>query len=137
MQKGLKNYTTTKLLIVTHVFFPLFCLVIGTLLTSEVNAQSTVPYDLENPSRVIRLPKQLKEISGLTLHKNGTQLLAIQDEDAKVYCISIKTNEVQCKKDFGKGGDFEALEMINDKVYVIKSDGDLYEFEMNEEDDDD
>ena len=115
-----------------NIFILLLSFGLGSLICQGLNAQSPHLYDFNKPDAVIRLPKQLKEISGLSVHKNSNQLLAVQDEDADIYCIDINTNLIECKRDFGKGGDFEGLELVGEKVYVIKSDGDLYEFDWKD-----
>ena len=86
-----------------------------------------LPYKLTAPDETYTLPKELKEISGLTYYKDD-QLLCVQDEDAVVYVFDAKKGKVV--KDFGFGGygDFEGIEYVNGQVYVIESNGSLYRF---------
>ncbi|MBC3786423.1 SdiA-regulated domain-containing protein [Spirosoma utsteinense] len=86
-----------------------------------------LPYVLNTPDENVTLPKELKEISGLTYYKNN-QLLCVQDEEAVVYVYDTKKKKVV--KDFGFGGygDFEGIEYVNDEVYVLESNGNLFRF---------
>lgn len=88
----------------------------------------TLPYQLTTPDETYTLPKELKEISGLTYYKDD-QLLCVQDEEAVVYVFDTKKGKVV--KDFGFGGygDFEGIEYVNGQVYVVESNGTLYRFE--------
>ncbi|QMW04499.1 SdiA-regulated domain-containing protein [Spirosoma foliorum] len=87
-----------------------------------------LPYQLSAPIEEYKLPKELTEISGLTYFKND-QLLCVQDEEAVVYVFDTKKGKVV--KDFGFGGygDFEGIEYVNDEVYVLESNGNLFRFE--------
>ncbi|ADB38880.1 SdiA-regulated domain-containing protein [Spirosoma linguale] len=87
-----------------------------------------LPYRLNAPDQNYSLPKELKEISGLTYYKDD-QLLCVQDEEAVVYVFDTKKGKVV--KDFGFGGygDFEGIEYVNGQVYVLESNGTLSRFE--------
>ncbi|GAB2531297.1 SdiA-regulated domain-containing protein [Spirosoma aerophilum] len=87
-----------------------------------------LPYELTSPSRTYELPKELKEISGLTYYKDD-KLLCVQDEEAVVYVFDTKKGKVV--KDFGFGGygDFEGIEYVNGQVFVLESNGTLSRFE--------
>ena len=45
-------------------------------------------YNFEKPSKIVRLKKKLKEISGLSF-KNDSTLYAIQDEEAHIFAINL------------------------------------------------
>ncbi len=88
-------------------------------------------YNLTRPDTIIRLSNKLVEISGLTV-ANETQLYAVNDEQAIVFAINKANGEIESFSDFGKDGDFEGIEMINDKIYVLKNNGTVYAVELNE-----
>ncbi|SFD23323.1 Uncharacterized protein YjiK [Spirosoma endophyticum] len=92
-----------------------------------IAAPFKLPYQLTAPDENYTMPNELKEISGLTYYKNN-QLLCVQDEEAVVYVFDTKKKEVV--KDFGFGGygDFEGIEYVNDDVYVLESNGNLFRF---------
>ena len=92
-----------------------------------ISAPFKLRYHLTAPDENYTMPIELKEISGLTYYKND-QLLCVQDEEAVVYVFDTKKKEVV--KDFGFGGygDFEGIEYVNDDVYVLESNGNLFRF---------
>ncbi len=85
------------------------------------------PYQLESPVEVFEMPNKLKEISGLGIDAAGAYLYAVQDEEGKLFMINTTTGEVEKEKKFHKDGDYEGVEFVGDRVYVIKSSGTLYE----------
>ncbi len=93
-----------------------------------LDADFKLPYRLTAPAETYTLPNELKEISGLTYFREN-QLLCVQDEEAVVYVYDTQKKKVT--KDFGFGGygDFEGIEFVGDKVYVLESNGNLFRFE--------
>ena len=92
----------------------------------EINGDT---YDLENPSQRWDLPEELEEISGLSfLRKN--QLACIEDENGIFYVYNLKKKEITRKDQFGDKGDYEGVEVIHDTVYVLKSNGDVFYFQL-------
>jgi len=77
------------------------------------------------------MPAALREISGLALTADG-QLLAHSDERGVIYVIDPKLGELKTRFSFGKSGvlrdDFEGITVANGVVYVLASNGTLYEF---------
>ena len=82
-------------------------------------------YDFNAPNSTIKLPKDLKEISGLDV-LDDAHLVAIQDEKGKIFSIRMSDGEIQEDKRFGKDGDYEGIEVVDDLLYVLRSDGDVY-----------
>lgn len=93
-----------------------------------LEANFKLPYQLNNPAELYTLPKELKEISGLTYFKEN-QLLCVQDEEAVVYVYDTQKKEITQDFGFGGYGDFEGIEYINKEVYVLESNGNLFRFE--------
>lgn len=98
-------------------WFGIFLIVSLTSCTS-----STMDYNLDQPNRVIKLPKVLKEISGLEYVSKDT-LACVQDEKASVYFIDSKTGKIKKQINFGKRGDYEGLAFYKKKIFVLRSDG--------------
>lgn len=75
------------------------------------------------------LPTELREISGLAIKQNG-QLLAHGDEVANIYVIDPRTGIVTKKFRLRKGvsGDFEAITVAGQDIYLLESNGRLYKF---------
>jgi uncharacterized protein YjiK len=86
---------------------------------------STAPYDFSDPAIVHALPDDLEEISGLTL-LDADRLGAVQDEEGDVYIIDWRTGDILAHPDFGKDDDYEAIERVDDRLYVLRSDGTLF-----------
>lgn len=85
------------------------------------------PYELDQPNKTWKLPKELEEISGLDITDNGKRLIAVQDEDGYIYYISTKSGKVKKEVKFYKDGDYEGIEFVGDHIFVLKSTGTLYE----------
>ena len=84
------------------------------------------PYTFDRPDTLFRLPNSLREISGLTVLDDQT-LGAVQDEKGKLYLLNIHTGEVEDDPRFDKDGDYEGLARVGDRVFVLRSNGTLYE----------
>ena len=89
-------------------------------------------YDLEKPDRQFRLPRRLREISGLAMLA-GNRLLAHDDERGTV--VEIDFHDGSIVKDFELGGprgrvadDFEGIAAAEGRLYLVTSAGRLYEF---------
>jgi len=112
------------------MFMRLFCFTASILSlwillgsTSPTNL-STIPYNLEAPNKKYKLPEKLTEISGLS-YANG-HLFCVQDEKGNFYKFNLQTEEIT-KYHFGKDGDYEGIEIVGDRAYILQSDGDIYE----------
>lgn len=90
-----------------------------------------VPYDLANPTQRYNLPKDLREVSGLSYYKPG-RLAMIQDELAVVFIYDLKQKAVVDEHVFGRKGDYEGVEFVNGELYMLRSDGELYHFEPSD-----
>ncbi|MCZ6869403.1 MAG: hypothetical protein O7G84_07875, partial [Gammaproteobacteria bacterium] len=87
-------------------------------------------FDLDAPAaQQWKLPKRLREISGLGLTPDG-YLLAHDDERGTIYVLDYR--ELRHVKTFRLGqptarDDFEAVAMADGRIYVMTSLGRLYE----------
>ena len=86
-----------------------------------------LPYRLSEPNAELEMPDELEEISGLSLTPDGNNIVAVQDEDGEVFFINKQTGEVERDYNFHKEGDYEGVEMVGNSVFVIKSNGKIYE----------
>ena len=89
-------------------------------------------YDFEEPDRQLRLPRRLREISGLAMLA-GNRLLAHDDERGTVVEIDFRDGSIV--KDFELGGprgrvadDFEGIAAAEGRLYLVTSAGLVYEF---------
>ncbi len=81
-------------------------------------------YNFSNP-KVLDLPMELDEISGIAYYPKDTSVFAIVDEDGMLYKISLKNPEVLRSWRFDKKRDYEDLLLIDTTFYVLVSSGDI------------
>lgn len=110
----------TKILVFT-IFASFF-------LSSEKSTSThpAFPYQINEPNAVFELPESLKEISGLSMAGEGTQLAAVNDEEGIIYLLDKNTCEIVREIGFWDEGDYEGIEVIGKDAYVIKSSGTIY-----------
>jgi uncharacterized protein YjiK len=79
-------------------------------------------YNLGRPDEKFILPQKLAEISGLSYSNDG-QLYCVNDEQGKIFVYSTTEKDIIKTIDFGKNGDYEGIEIVDNTVYVLNSDG--------------
>lgn len=85
-----------------------------------------LPYDLDNPNWTCRLPKSLKELSGLAISPVHPVAWAINDEQGTLYRIDLSNGDVSRHQKFAKKGDYEGIAIWGHTVIVARSDSRLY-----------
>ena len=93
---------------------------------AETPTEYQLRYTLTEPDKRLKLSKKLEEISGLSLSRDGADLIAIEDENGKVYILDKATGEIKESFTFWKDGDYEGVEVVGSDIYVLKSSGTLY-----------
>lgn len=83
------------------------------------------PYNLNKADQKIILPNNLREISGLSYY-NDNQLAVVQDEKGIIFIIDTNKEDIIQEIKFENKGDFEAIEWVDEKFWILKSKGDLY-----------
>jgi uncharacterized protein YjiK len=71
------------------------------------------------------LDHDLNEISGLSYYDG--KLYAVQDELGTIYALNSQTGEILGTNKCWKNGDFEAIEVVDGRLFMLKSNGNLYE----------
>ena len=89
-----------------------------------------LPYDLDDVSNVCNLPPELLEISGLGYNQKLNMHVSINDEKAILFMIDLSKCEISDKFNFGSKGDYEGIESVGNTVYILKSNGNLYPFDI-------
>lgn len=84
-------------------------------------------YRLDNPAATFSLAGKLKEISGLGLTSDGQYLVANNDEQGKIFLLDKTSGKIVNEINFAEGGDYEGIEMVDETVFVVKSDGTVFE----------
>ncbi len=84
-------------------------------------------YNLKKPTEKHFLPYVLEEISGLA-YKLPNHLLAVDDETGKVFEYDVVQRKIAHSIEFQRADDYEGVEIADDMVYVLRSDGDIFSF---------
>lgn len=92
----------------------------------------TVAYDLQNPTKSMILPENLKEISGLSFYKDN-QLACVNDEKGNVFIYDLQQEAIVEKIEIGKKGDYEGIEVVDDEIFIMKSNGKIKGFKIGTE----
>lgn len=72
------------------------------------------------------MPDELYEISS-NAFIDADRVACIQDADGIIYTYNLKTRNVENRLKFAKPGDFEAVSVVGNIFYALRSDGHLYE----------
>lgn len=88
-------------------------------------------YDFASKSpQTVKLPKALREISGLTFTEDG-RLLCHNDESGTVFEVNYQTGEIVKRFYLGRlllRGDFEGIAARQDTVFLVNSEGVVHRF---------
>lgn len=96
----------------------------------DAGSASDLPYDLSRPSGHWILPGVLREVSGLAW-KDGLVYM-VSDEEGTVYRYDTDLNEVVSSFDMKGKGDYEGIECVGSRVYLLRSDSRLYMIDEND-----
>lgn len=83
-------------------------------------------YDLDHPDHRWLLPSSLKEISDISV-LSDSEVACVEDERGIVYVYDLDASRVTDTVHFGSKGDYEGLAVVNSTVFVLRSDGRLFE----------
>lgn len=86
----------------------------------------TLGYDLAAPDARLVLPDALREVSGIT-PLDATRVACIQDEKGILFIYDIEKHELDKKRSFEIDGDYEGIARVDKVMYVLRSDGTLFE----------
>ena len=84
-----------------------------------------IPFDLDHPARVYKLPTELREVSALTDVDSHT-VACLHDEAARLYHFDLRTGRVVATFPFDRPGDLEGLTRVGEEYFALRSDGLLY-----------
>jgi hypothetical protein len=92
------------------------------------NTKEVVPinYDLTRPDKRYILPPALREISGITEFDPAT-IGCIQDENGILFIYDLMKEKITKQLTFYENGDYEGIARADKTVYVLRSDGMLFE----------
>src|SRR5690606_11009362 len=76
------------------------------------------------------LPKDLKEVSGI-VYIDQNKFACVQDEDGVIFIYNRSTDKIENEIMFAGNGDYEGLAVNESTAYVVRSDGKIFEVDMN------
>lgn len=98
------------------------------------NYENPPHYDFKKPEKIF-LSDNLNEISGIAFMPGDPHtLLAINDEDGKIYTVSVPDGKDK-DYNFGDDGDYEDVAVYGHHAFVLKSNGKLYRVDLPLKDD--
>ncbi|MFZ0280628.1 MAG: hypothetical protein WAL29_03190 [Bacteroidales bacterium] len=101
--------------------------------TGNIKKDLSAGYRFATPDAVIILPAILHEISGLT-NFDTSSFACIQDEAGIVFILDLASNRIRRELPFTSKGDFEGIAKTDTSIFVLRSDGALYEISGFESD---
>ncbi|MGE5395577.1 MAG: SdiA-regulated domain-containing protein [Candidatus Saccharibacteria bacterium] len=104
-------------------FLPILCCCHTKVYT---NNEKIIGYNLTAPDAEIALPHVLHEISGIT-YVDSSSFACIQDEKGIIFVYNFQKDKIKKKYTFNIDGDYEGIARVNDTIYVLRSDGMLFE----------
>ena len=90
------------------------------------NNEKITGYNLTKPDNTFLLPDTLHEVSGLT-DIDSTTFACIQDENGILFIYDAKNNVIKKQYTFNLDGDYEGITRVDQNIYVLRSDGTLFE----------
>ncbi|MFY0253563.1 hypothetical protein ACDQ55_06360 [Chitinophaga sp. 30R24] len=87
---------------------------------------SPAGYDLKEPVRY-RVRASMQEISGIVLYPDEHRIMAINDEEGRIYQIDVAATVPYPHYKFAKDGDYEDICLTDSGWFVLKSSGSLYQ----------
>src|SRR6476620_3467463 len=114
-----QTYMPSILLLAISVFLNTSC-----NLSKKEKFPDSDMYALSSP-KVLELPEELDEISGIAYYPKDTSVFAIIDEDGILYKIPLKNPHAVREWKFDKKRDFEDVVLIDSIFYVLVSNGDV------------
>jgi len=94
--------------------------------TKDKTAFASPPgYDINNPEK-IKVKEILDEISGIVYSKERNALIAVDDEQGRLFSVDLKETFNYTLSKFASNGDYEDLAYTGKEWFVLKSTGELY-----------
>jgi len=83
-------------------------------------------YNLETPDVTISLPGMLREVSGIAILDKST-VACIQDENGILFIYDLAAGKIKSQFKFGPDGDYEGIAKAGKAIYILRSDGTIFE----------
>ena len=114
-----------------HMFTANILLTLSLVLTActsvtSSNNPTVEGYNLRSPDKTLILPEILKEVSGVTYIDEST-IACIQDENGILFIYDIANGRIKGQYNFNIDGDYEGITLVDRTMYILRSDGVLFE----------
>lgn len=83
-------------------------------------------YDFSDPDKKVSLPDMLHEVSGITVVSDN-EVACVQDENGILFIYDIDAHEIRNQVRFAADGDYEGIACVGKTIYILRSDGVLFE----------
>jgi uncharacterized protein YjiK len=103
-----------------------FILTVFGCISGNTKTENLTKYDLTTPDAIFVLPDTLREVSGLT-YLDTERFACIQDENGILFIYNVLKNKLEGQYTFHFDGDYEGIARVNKTIYVLRSDGTLFE----------
>lgn len=110
------------LIILTCIYFSL------SLSSFQKKTTSPLGYDFSKPQLNIILPEILHEISGITIIDSNI-IGCIQDEKGILFLYDLTHFRIRKEIPFGLNGDYEGITKVQNSLYILRSDGIIFEID--------
>jgi hypothetical protein len=87
-------------------------------------------YKFHKPDKVYEMPDLLQEISGIALSSDPNIVYCIQDEIGSIFEYHLVKQQISNAYRFTDIGDFEDLAIQGNIIYVLRSDGNLFIYDL-------
>jgi hypothetical protein len=104
----------------------LVILLLSACKTGQYKIQRTAGYNFKTPDTTLVMPDVLHEISGIT-SLDSNIIACIQDENGILFLYDLVKKKLTSQLKFFSNGDYEGIARVTDTIYVLRSDGVLYE----------
>jgi hypothetical protein len=101
-------------------------LILSACRSTYTNRELVFGYNLDEPSSTVYLPDTLREISGLT-SLDSSSFACIQDENGVLFIYDLSARAIRSEYAFTMDGDYEGIARVGNTIYVLRSDGTLFE----------
>jgi uncharacterized protein YjiK len=108
------------------IFSVIIIISVSACKTGQISSVVLTGYNFASPDESVILPGILHEISGIT-HIDSALFACIQDEKGILFFYDLSKNDISNRMEFFIKGDYEGITRVEDTIYVLRSDGTLFE----------
>ncbi|HEX2395176.1 MAG TPA: SdiA-regulated domain-containing protein [Bacteroidales bacterium] len=101
-------------------------ILLSIMLGCTVPQENPLGYDFSSPDATYVLPDTLREVSGLAWI-GGSSFACIQDENGILFIYDVNLKKLTNQYTFHIDGDYEGIARTGNSVYVLRSDGVLFQ----------